>query len=83
MKPITGDLIFALVLGLLLLVAVGLQYHFKKVYTRGGRGIKWHDKIFVSKEEAPYQFWIIIGAQFLVGIVLTLVSSAEIYHRLV
>ena len=83
MEPISVDLMFAFGLGVLLLVAVAVQYHFDKVYTRAGRGLRWHAKTFVSRKEAPYHFWIIIAAQFVVGIVLTVVSGAEIYRRLV
>lgn len=81
MQNITWDLIGVMAIGISLFLVVGLQYHFGKVYTRGGRGTKWHDKPFVSREEAPCQFWIIIGTQFAIGAACGLISGVEIVRR--
>ncbi len=55
-KSLPYDLILPFGVGVFLLVVAGVQYHFGKVYTRGGRGIKWHSKTFVTKEETPIIF---------------------------
>ncbi len=82
MEHITYDVIITFFIGLFLFLIAGIQYYLGKVYTRGSRGVKWHKKSVVTREEAPYHFWIIIGLQFLIGLVLILVSGAEIFNRL-
>ena len=83
MKSIPYDLIIPCGVGVLLLVVVGVQYYFGKVYTRGKRGVKWHDKPFVSREEAPYLFWTIIVLQFIIGTALTVIFGIASYRQLV
>ncbi len=73
---------FMLGIGIFLMLIVVLQLHFNKVYTRGRHGFKWHEKQFVSQEEAPGTFWTIIGLQGLLGLCLTLLSCIELYKRL-
>ncbi len=81
-EVITYDLICIFAFGLFLLFVAGIQHYFGKVYTRGRANIKWHDKMFVSKEEAPYVYWIIIGLQFLIGVIFILASVIELYNRI-
>ena len=82
MNEITYDLIITFAVGLFLFLVVGVQLYFGKVYTKGGRGTKWHKKSIVSREEAPNIFWIIIGLQSLIGFALVLISGIEILNRL-
>lgn len=81
MENITYEVILVFAIGFILLVIVCFQYRYGKVYTRGSR-IKWHEKAFVTKEEAPYHFWIIIGAQFFIGTILVVISAMEFFNRL-
>ena len=82
MKSIPCDLIIPCGVGVLLLVVAGVQYRLGKVYTRGDRGIKWHDKLLVSREEAPYHFWTIIILQFLIGMALALIYGIATHRSL-
>jgi hypothetical protein len=76
------ELIVIPIVGILLIFIAGTQYKVGKVYTRGGHETKWHKKAFVSREEAPLIFWIIIGLQSILGLALVLVSGSEIINRL-
>lgn len=74
MNGISPEFYFMFGVGIFLLLVVGIQLYFNKVYTRGRRGFKWHEKSFISKEEAPVTFWVIIGLQSLIGLGLIILS---------
>jgi len=82
LKTIPYDLIIPFCVGVCLLLVAGVQYHYGKVYTRGGRGTKLHEKPFVTKEEAPGHFWTIIGLQSVIGIALMAICGIQLYQQL-
>ena len=82
MQTITWDLIGVMAFGIVLFLIVGVQLRIGKVYTRGGRGVKWHARPVVSRQEAPVQFWAIITAQGVVGLICVVASGVEIVYRL-
>jgi hypothetical protein len=82
MQKIGYELITLFAVGLFLLIVVGVQCYFGKVYTRGREGFQWHNKSFVSRGEAPLIFWSIIGLQSIIGLALVAASIVEVYARL-
>ena len=82
METITHKEILPFVLGAILLLAVGIQIYFGKVYTRGRANLKWHEKKVISSKEARYRFWIILGLQFVIGLFFVLPLGIEIFKIL-